>query len=439
MPIKQQPLYQDSEALSRVEGELKTLPSLVTAQEIKNLKAELAKVAEGRAFLLQGGDCAESFAEFNERNLKSYMRVMLQMTVALMYGAGCQVVKVGRIAGQFAKPRSSDIEELDGVKLPAYRGDMVNGMDFSAEGRVADPERLIRVYYQSAATLNFLRSLAKGDYASLRHINNWNLDFVENSAQGRRFQDMVDRISECLQFIEASTLNLDEVQQLKEAVFYSSHEALLLNYEEGFTRADEKTGEHYSATAHMLWIGDRTRDPGGAHVEYMRGIANPIAFKVGPSLDADGLIKLIDILNPANEPGKLTLISRFGADKISAHLPALVRRVQQEGRIVVWACDPMHGNTVKSPSGIKTRHFNQILSEVRSFFSIHQAEGSYGGGVHFEMTGQDVTECLGGAQAISELDLRDRYHTHCDPRLNASQSLELAFLISEALKKRKLG
>jgi len=437
-PIKQQPEYLDAAHLQRVESDLAGMPSLVTAQEIRNLKNDLAKVAEGKAFLLQGGDCAESFAEFNESNLRNYFRAMLQMTVALMYGAGCQVVKVGRIAGQFAKPRSQDTETINGVELPAYRGDMVNGMEFETEARRADPEKLLKVYYQSGTTLNFLRSLSKGDYASLHHINRWNMDFVDKSSQGRRFQDIVDRISECLQFIEASTLNLDEVQQLKEAVFYSSHEALLLNYEQAFTRKDDVTNRFYNYSAHMLWIGDRTRNPAEAHVEYMRGISNPIAFKVGPSMEEDGLIKLIDILNPSNEAGKLTLISRFGADHIAKHLPKLVRRIKSEGRTVVWACDPMHGNTVKSPNGYKTRHFNQILSEVRSFFSIHHAEGTYGGGVHFEMTGQDVTECLGGAQAISEVNLRDRYHTHCDPRLNASQSLELAFLISEELKKRKV-
>ncbi len=436
MPIVQQPEYTDAQALANAESELSKLPPLVAKNEIRKLKKDLAKVAAGKAFLLQGGDCAESFAEFSEDNLRSYFRVLLQMTVALMYGAGCQVVKVGRVAGQFAKPRSSGVEVIDGVTLPAYRGDMVNGMEFDENARNADPERLLRVYYQSAATLNFLRSLARGGYASLRRINSWNMDFAERSPQGKRFQNVVDRINECLSFIEASTLPLDEVEQFREADFYTSHEALLLGYEEALTKYDDNTNEWFDCSAHMLWIGDRTRNLDEAHVEYMRGIANPIGVKVGPSTKPDDLLKLIDVLNPNAEAGKLVLISRMGADKVGDLLPPLVRAIKNSGKPIVWSCDPMHGNTVKSPNGIKTRHFNQILSEVRSFFAIHHAEGSYAGGVHFEMTGQDVTECLGGAQAISEVDLHARYHTHCDPRLNASQSLELAFLIAEELKKR---
>lgn len=434
-PIKQQPEYADKAALTAVEAELKKMPPLIFPTEAEKLHAQLASVAEGKAFLLQGGDCAESFAEFSDTNLRSFFRVILQMTVALMYGAGRPVVKVGRIAGQFSKPRSEPMETENGIQLPSYRGDMVNGMEFTPDARMPDPARLLKAYNQSAATLNYLRSLAKGGYASLHSINRWNMDFIAQSPQGKRFQDVANRINECLSFIEACGLPMEDMEQLRDADFFTSHEALLLNYEEALTRLDAESGKYYSGSAHMLWIGDRTRDLGGAHVEFMRGIANPIATKVGPSSTPDGLIELIDALNPENTPGRLTLICRMGADKIETLLPPLVKRVRDEGRIVVWSCDPMHGNTIKSPSGYKTRPVTQILSEVRSFFAIHQACGTHAGGVHFEMTGQDVTECIGGAQAISEVHLRDRYHTHCDPRLNASQSLELAFLISEELRK----
>lgn len=434
-PIKQQPGYPDKLKLKEAEDKLHSLPPLTFPTEARKLKEQLAKVAEGKAFLLQGGDCAESFAEFSQENLRDFFRVMLQMTVALMYGAGRPIVKVGRIAGQFAKPRSADTETVDGKELPSYRGDMVNSMDASDEARAPDPENLLKVYYQSAATLNYLRSLALGGYASLDRINEWNASFIAKSPQGKRFQDIADRISESISFIRACGLSL-KMQQLREAEFYTSHEALLLGYEESLTRIDEKTHEHYACSAHMLWIGDRTRSLDEAHVEYMRGIANPIATKVGPSMKVDDLLKLIAVLNPKNEPGRLTLISRMGSDKVAELLPPLVRAVKKEGAKVIWSCDPMHGNTVKSPNGYKTRPFNRILSELKSFFEIHESEGTHAGGVHFEMTGQDVTECIGGAQAISEVNLKDRYHTHCDPRLNASQSLELAFLISEELKKR---
>lgn len=434
-PIKQQPTYDEPAALTAVEDKLRMLPPLTSPSETRNLKAELAKVAQGKAFLLQGGDCAESFAEFNQPNLTNYFRVMLQMTVALMYGAGCPVVKVGRIAGQFAKPRSGDTETIDGVTLPSYRGDMVNGMDFTEEARKADPERIMQVYYQSTAALNYLRSLAKGGYAGLRQINRWNMDFVSLSPQSKRFQALVDRINECYDFITACGLKPDTMPELAEASFYTSHEALLLGYESALTRLDELDGKHYVGSAHMLWIGDRTRNPAEAHIEFLRGVGNPIGCKVGPTTTRDDLLSICDLLNPENEPGKLTLISRMGAGKVAEFLPPLVRTIKEEGREVVWSCDPMHGNIVKSPNGFKTRKFIDILSEVRRFFDIHKAEGTYAGGVHFEMTGQDVTECLGGAQAISELDLCDRYHTHCDPRLNASQSLELAFLLAEELKR----
>lgn len=432
--IKQQPNYEDLDALRAVENRLSTIPPLVTAEETASLKSNLASVAEGNAFLLQGGDCAESFAEFNDTNLRSFFRVILQMTVALMYGAGKPVVKVGRIAGQFAKPRSADMESVDGTELPSYRGDMVNGIDFTESARIPDPNNMLKVYSQSAATLNYLRSLVKGGYASLRSISQWNADFVGQSPQGKRFADIVDRITEGVAFIEACGLPLEGVEQLREAQFYTSHEGLLLSYEQALTRLDEESGRYYAGSAHMLWIGDRTRGLDGAHIEFFRGIANPIGCKVGPSMEVDELIRLIDVLNPDNEPGRLTLISRMGADNVESLLPPLVRKVKEEGRHVVWSCDPMHGNTVKSPNGYKTRPFNQILAEVKGFFNVHQAEGTHAGGVHFEMTGQDVTECTGGAQAISELNLSDRYHTHCDPRLNASQSLELAFLLSEELK-----
>lgn len=437
LPIKQQPEYTDAAALKRVEGQLASMPPLASPNEVRSLKCELADAARGKAFLLQGGDCAESFAEFSEENLRDFFRVLLQMTMALMYGAGVPVVKVGRIAGQFAKPRSANTETIDGKELPAYRGDMVNGMEFDAGDRTPDPERLLRAYYQGASTLNFLRTLARGGYASLNQINRWNMEFVHASAQGKRFGELIAQINECIGFIRACRLPIDEVEQFSEASFFTSHEALLLGYESALTRRDDMDGKYYAASAHMLWIGDRTRDPDEAHVEFMRGIANPIGMKVGPSMTPDGLLKLIDILNPEDEPGRLTLISRMGSGKIGELLPPLIRAVKESGKTVVWSCDPMHGNTIKSPNGYKTRKFTDILAEVRQFFAIHKAEGTFAGGVHFEMTGQDVTECLGGAQAISELNLSDRYHTHCDPRLNSSQSLELAFLIAETLKQQK--
>jgi 3-deoxy-7-phosphoheptulonate synthase len=435
--IKQQPAYPDASVVTRVENNLAGLPPLVSFDEIRSLKRELSQAAMGKAFLLQGGDCAESFAEFNETNLRNFFRVLIQMTIALMYGAGSPVVKVGRIAGQFAKPRSEATEKKNGEELPSYRGDMVNGMEFESAARMPDPERLIHAYYQSAATLNFLRSLARSGYAALPRVAKWNMDFVAGSPQGRHFNQIVERINDCLDFMNATGLNLEAAEEVSEARFYTSHESLLLNYDACLTRQDKNTGEYFSGSAHMLWIGDRTRNPDEAHVEFLRGVANPIGCKVGPSMTKEDLIRLCDTLNPNNEAGRLTFISRMGAEKVEQYLPPLARLLKEEGRHVVWSCDPMHGNTIKSPNGIKTRKFTDILTEVRKFFAIHDAEGTHGSGVHFEMTGQDVTECLGGAQAISELDLSDRYHTHCDPRLNASQSLELAFLIAELLKKKK--
>ena len=436
-PIQQQPHYEDGEVVKNVEQRLRAMPPLVSPREVRSLKSELAKVANGQAFLLQGGDCAESFAEYNEANLRAFFRVILQMTMALMYGAGSPVVKVGRIAGQFAKPRSANTETIDGVELPAYRGDMVNGMEFEPQTRRADPERQMQAYFQSGATLNFLRSMFQGGYAALDNISAWNMDFVAHSAQGKRFSSLVEHINECLSFIGACGLSPRHVEALAEASFYTSHESLLLGYDAALTRLDEETGDYYACAAHMLWIGDRTRNPDEAHVEFLRGVQNPIGCKVGPSMKPDDLLRLCDTLNPNNEAGRLTFISRMGAGKVEATLAPLVRLLKSEGRSVVWSCDPMHGNIIKSPNGYKTRKFNDILAEVREFFAVHQAEGTHAGGVHFEMTGQDVTECLGGAQAISELDLSNRYHTHCDPRLNASQSLELAFLISEELRKKK--
>jgi len=436
LPIQQQPKYDDEQALNDVLGEIGSRPPLVAPNEIRALRRQLAEVAEGRAFLLQGGDCAETFAEFNDENLKDYFRVMLQMTVALMYGAGCPVVKVGRVAGQFAKPRSADMEEVDGKELPSYRGDIVNSIDFNENDRKNDPKNLLKAYNQSASTLNYLRALAKGGFASLKNISKWNQDFIKQSRQGKRFSDMVESINECFSFIEACRLPLNDIEQLREADFFVSHEGLLLPYESALTKLDEESGEYYASSAHMLWIGERTRSLDEAHIEFFRGIGNPVASKVGPKMTPDELIRLCNILNPDNEAGRLTLIARMGADKIDEALPPLVRAVKEAGLNVIWSCDPMHGNTIKSPNGYKTRPFNDILSEVRSFFAVHKAEGTYAGGVHFEMTGQDVTECIGGAQAISEVDLKNRYHTHCDPRLNASQSLELAFLISEELKGR---
>ncbi len=436
-PIRQQPDWPDPAALSAVEATLKSYPPLVFAGEARRLKAQLGEVAEGRAFLLQGGDCAESFAEFHPDNIRDTFRVLLQMAVVLTYGANRPVVKLGRMAGQFVKPRSTDSETVDGVELPSYRGDMVNAIEFTPEARRPDAQRLLQGYAQSASTLNLLRAFAQGGYADLHQVHRWNLGFVARSPLGERYQELADRIGEALDFMAACGITSENSPQLAATDFYTSHEALLLSYEQALTRIDSTTGEWYDCSAHMLWIGDRTRQIDGAHVEFLRGVGNPIGLKVGPTLDGDDLLRLIDALNPKNQPGRLTLISRMGADNVETKLAPLVRAVQGEGRAVVWACDPMHGNTVKSSTGYKTRAVDRILAEVSGFFAVHQAEGSYAGGVHFEITGQDVTECIGGAQEITEHGLSDRYHTHCDPRLNASQALELAFLIAGALKKER--
>ena len=439
-PIAQVPDYPDQNVLEQTEATLAAYPPLVFAGEARRLKQELGRVANGQGFLLQGGDCAESFAEFHANNIRDTFKVMLQMAVVLTFGASLPVVKVGRMAGQFAKPRSAPFEAVDGVELPSYRGDIINGIDFNEASRVPDPNRMMSAYHQASSTLNLLRAFAQGGFADLHQVQQWNLDFVEGSKQGDRYQAFAERLSESLNFMAACGLTADLVPQIAETEFYTSHEALLLWYEQALTREDSISGDWYDCSAHMLWIGDRTRQPDSAHVEFLRGVKNPIGMKCGPSIDTDDLLKLIDILNPSNEPGRLTLIARMGHDKVHDHLPALVRAVEREGRKVVWSCDPMHGNTIKSASGYKTRPFDRILAEVKAFFEVHAAEGSHAGGVHFEMTGQDVTECLGGAQAISDEDLSHRYHTHCDPRLNASQALELAFLLAETLKSgRELG
>ncbi|MEP2945959.1 MAG: 3-deoxy-7-phosphoheptulonate synthase class II [Lentilitoribacter sp.] len=432
-PILQVPEYPDQAKLADTEARLSKFPPLVFAGEARALKNNLAKVANGEAFLLQGGDCAEAFAEHEGDNIRDFFRAFLQMSVVLTYGAQSPVVKVGRIAGQFAKPRSSNTETKDGVELPSYRGDIINGIEFNEEARIPDPERQVMAYRQSAATLNLLRAFAQGGYANLVNVHNWMLGFAKGSPQSERYLKLANRISESLEFMKAIGITPDSHPSMKETEFFTSHEALLLGYEQALTRVDSTSGENYATSGHMIWIGDRTRQPDHAHVEFCRGIKNPLGLKCGPSLDPEELIKLCDILNPENEAGRLTLIARFGHDKVGDHLPALIRAVEREGKKVVWSCDPMHGNTI-SMSGYKTRPFDRILTEVETFFDAHQAEGTHAGGIHVEMTGKNVTECTGGARALSGDDLSERYHTHCDPRLNAEQALELAFLVAERMK-----
>jgi 3-deoxy-7-phosphoheptulonate synthase len=438
-PVKQMPVYEDAKALRDAENTLSGMPPLVFAGEARNLQEKLAKVAEGKAFLLQGGDCAESFAEFNANKIRDTFRVILQMSVVLTYAGSLPVVKVGRIAGQFAKPRSSDTETQGGVTLPAYRGDNVNGLEFTPEARRNDPARMINSYHQAAATLNLLRAFAKGGYADLNRVHGWNLDFIKDSPLGERYEDLASRIDDALHFMAACGITSETVPDIRTTDFYTSHEALLLNYEEALTRTDSLTGEWYDTSAHLLWIGARTTQADHAQIEYVRGIKNPLGLKCSPEMKPDDLIKLIDILNPENIPGRLTLIARMGHDQVEKKLNPLVRAVKKEGRTVVWSCDPMHGNTIKANSGYKTRRFDHILAEVKGFFTVHRAEGTHPGGVHFEMTGQNVTECVGGAEAISDEDLSSRYHTHCDPRLNANQALELAFLVADELKAARSG
>ena len=434
-PVKHQPTYGDANVLKNTEERLKSLPPLVFAGEARTLKEKLASVSEGKAFLLQGGDCAESFAEFNADNLRDTFRLILQMAAVLTFGASLPIVKVGRLAGQFAKPRSEATENRDGIELPSYLGDIINGIEFTKEQRAPDPERMIKAYSQAASALNLLRAFSTGGYADLHEVHRWNLDFLEGSAQDNKYRIIADRIGECLDFMKACGINKDTAGLISTVDFFTSHEALLLSYEESLTRVDSLTGKYYDCSSHMLWIGERTRSLNEAHIEFMRGIGNPIGVKIGPTTSADDIMKLINKLNPENEAGKLTLISRMGKDKIGNILPNLVRKVDSEGMKVVWSCDPMHGNTFKAQTGYKTRAFDNIMSEVEQFFQIHRSEGTYAGGIHLEMTGQDVTECVGGAQEIKEENLGDRYHTHCDPRLNASQGLELAFRLSEELSK----
>ncbi|MEL6919861.1 MAG: 3-deoxy-7-phosphoheptulonate synthase class II [Pseudomonadota bacterium] len=432
-PIKQVPSYPDADAVATVEERLASYPPLVFAGEARALTASLAKVERGEGFLLQGGDCAESFQEHGADNIRDFFRVFLQMAIVLTFGTSKPVVKVGRIAGQFAKPRSSDIEKKNDVELPSYRGDIINGIEFNEKSRIPDPERQIMAYRQSAATLNLLRAFAQGGYANLDNVHKWMVGFISDSPQGERYRRLADRISETMGFMRSIGITPENYARLRETDFYTSHEALLLGYEEAMTRVDSTSGDYYTTSGHMIWIGDRTRQQDHAHVEFCRGVKNPIGLKCGPSLEADDLLNLIDTLNPENEAGRLTLIARFGHDKVEAHLPKLIKAVQREGKRVVWSCDPMHGNTI-SANGYKTRPFDRVLSEVDGFFDVHEAEGTYPGGIHIEMTGKDVTECMGGARAVTEDQLSDRYHTHCDPRLNADQALELAFLVAERLK-----
>lgn len=433
-PAKQLPAYPDEIALKKAESTLAQMPPLVFAGEARNLKAHLADVCAGKAFLLQGGDCAESFAEFGAPKIRDSFRVLLQMAIVMTFSGAIPVVKVGRMAGQFAKPRSEDSETRDGVTLPSYRGDIINGFEFTQAARIPDPQRMIQAYNQSAATLNLLRAFASGGYADLHRVNNWSLDFIKDSPLYDRYNHIAQQINQALDFMAACGVTGETVPIIRETDFYTSHEALLLPYEEALTRIDSTTGDPYACSAHMLWIGARTNQTEGAQVEYVRGIKNPLGLKCPPNLDTDTLLRLIDTLNPENEPGRLTLIARMGHDQVESKLPPLVRAVQREGRSVVWSCDPMHGNTIKSATGYKTRKFDHVLGEVRGFFNVHRAEGTHAGGIHLELTGQNVTECTGGAQDITDENLSARYHTHCDPRLNATQGLEMAFLLADELR-----
>ena len=434
LPILQQPQYPDQEILESVESQLKTAPPLVFAEETRSLFKQLEDVCEGKAFLLQGGDCAESFSDFNAANIRDTFKTILQMAVVLTYGGKCPVVKIARMAGQYAKPRSADLETINGVSLPSYRGDIINNIEFTEEARLPDPQRLMTAYHHSAATLNLLRAFAQGGLADLHQVNRWNMGFVAANPLKEKYQQLADKIQDALEFMEVCGINSTIAPSLKETDLYTSHEALLLGYEEALTRRDHLSDDWYDCSAHFVWIGERTRQLDHAHIEFFKGIKNPIGVKVGPGMNPDDLIRLIDALNPNNIPGRLTLITRMGADVLPEKLPALVRRVQQEGRKVIWSSDPMHGNTEKATSGYKTRNFDNIMREISQFFAVHKAEGSYAGGVHLEMTGQHVTECTGGAYGLSDDDLAQRYKTQCDPRLNADQVLELGFLVADLLK-----
>ncbi len=431
-PRVQMPDYTDPAALAAVEDRLRQYPPLVFAGEARRLKAQLAAASRGEAFLLQGGDCAESFAEFSADTIRDTFKVLLQMAMVLTYGAKVPVIKVGRMAGQFAKPRSAPTEVIDGVELPSYRGDIINELDFTPESRIPDPGKMLQAYTQAAATLNLVRAFSTGGYADMHRVHSWTLGFAGGEG-AERYRDLAERIQDTIDFMGAAGIDADTTHEFSSVEFYTSHEALLLEYEEALCRLDSTSGNWLAGSGHMIWIGDRTRQPDGAHVEFAKGVQNPIGLKCGPSTTVEDLKVLMSELNPENEAGRLTLIARFGAGKVGDHLPRLIRAVQEEGANVVWSCDPMHGNTVKSNTGYKTRFFNNILGEVQEFFAIHKAEGTVPGGVHFEMTGKDVTECTGGVRAITDEDLGDRYHTACDPRMNASQSLELAFLVAEEL------
>ncbi|MBN2815588.1 MAG: 3-deoxy-7-phosphoheptulonate synthase class II [Campylobacterales bacterium] len=433
-PILQQPTYPDKAALESVLEELRNYPPLVFAGEARSLKSQLANVANGEAFLLQGGDCAESFSEFKAQNIRDSFKALLQMAVVMTYAGGLPVVKVGRIAGQFAKPRSSDTETIGGVTLDSYRGDIINGSEFTPEARIPDPQRMIKAYNQSAATQNLLRAFASGGLADLHQVHKWTLDFASQGGASQKFETLANEIQKSLKFMEACGITSRTYRTLRETDFYTSHEALLLPYEEAFTRKDSTTGDWYDTSAHMLWIGDRTRQLDGAHVEYLSGVNNPIGIKAGPSMDPEDLVRLCDKLNPNNEAGRLNVIVRMGAGKVGDGLPALIRAIEREGKKVVWSCDPMHGNTIKSSNNYKTRPVDAVLTEMKEFFQVHKSEGTFGGGVHLEMTGKNVTECIGGSFTVTEEDLSSRYHTHCDPRLNADQALELAFLIADSIK-----
>ena len=438
LPAEQQPDWEKSEAYSKVISEISGYPPLVFAGEVRALKQQLGDAAQGNGFLIQGGDCAETFDDFRADSIRDKLKILLQMSIVLTYGASCNVVKLGRIAGQFAKPRSANTETRDGIELPSYRGDAVNDINFNEDSRKQNPKRLLRTYNQSAATLNLLRAFTTGGFADLNKVHVWNQEFIAQSPQGKRYEEIANSIDDALIFMKAVGINSDNTSALKLAEFFTSHEALLLGYEHALTRQDSLTGKWYNCSAHFLWIGDRTRQPNGAHVEFLSGVDNPIGIKVGPTINEEELITLCEKLNPENEWGKLTLISRMGADTVRSKLPPLIKTIKESGQKVLWVCDPMHGNTYKTDNGYKTRHFDTILEELEHFFAIHRAEETIPGGVHFELTGDNVTECLGGAREISDSDLNSRYETACDPRLNNEQSLELAFLVTDLLRNRRL-
>ena len=440
-PVVQMPTYPDESKVNSVEAKLSFKPPLVFAGEVQVLKKSLALAEKGNAFILQGGDCAESFSQFSANGIRDTFKVLLQMAVILTYGSSIPIIKIGRIAGQFAKPRSSDVEIIDGIELPSYRGDMINDMEFNKTARQPDPQRLIDGYEQSAATLNLIRAFAQGGMANLEKVHEWTLGFLNNTPETDKYREIANRISESLNFMKACGLTSSSVPQLRETDFFTSHEALLLNYEEALTREDTITAEKgwYATSAHLLWVGDRTRQFDHGHIEYLSGIQNPVGIKCGPSLEKDDLIRLLDKVNPNNETGKVVLICRMGSEKVNEHLPKLIKNIKANGKNVIWCCDPMHGNTIKASNGYKTRRVAEILNEVNNFFLVHKSEGTLPGGVHFEMTGSNVTECLGGANEVKESDLGSRYHTHCDPRLNGSQSLELAFLVSDLIKSFRNG